>query len=192
MAIYDDRVQRSPAARSVGVTKRTALRTPDYPSVQGTANTGQCHVMSCHVMSGKREYKMPAPSVSLKCTRQNKRVDKSSQHCHSSETQFIQCFSHHFQHMHIGKPYSGLLCVKGKGVLRADLNGMLERAGYSRTCALVGKSLHWFGCFMTSGLIGVCIIQTQKGSKRHLFILAQTHSVHIFREIPFIKPQNDT
>ena len=54
LAVYDDRVQLSPAACSVGVTKRTALRTPDCPSVQGTADTGQCLAMSCHVMSGKR------------------------------------------------------------------------------------------------------------------------------------------
>ena len=35
-------------------------------------------------------------------------------------------------------------------------------------------------------------IQTQKGSSQHLFILTQTHSMRIFGEIPFIKPQNDT
>ena len=35
-------------------------------------------------------------------------------------------------------------------------------------------------------------IQTQKGSKKRLFILTQTHSMQIFWEIPFIKLQNDT
>ena len=35
-------------------------------------------------------------------------------------------------------------------------------------------------------------IQTQKGSNERLFILTRTHSIHIFGEIPFIKPQNDT
>ena len=45
---------------------------------------------------------------------------------------------------------------------------------------------------MTSGLISVCIIQTLKGSKEHLFILTGTHSVQIVREIHFIKPQNNT
>ena len=41
----------------------------------------------------------------------------------------------------------------------------------------------------------VCIcnkIQTQKGLNERLFILTQTHSMHIFRGIPFIKPQNNT
>ena len=35
-------------------------------------------------------------------------------------------------------------------------------------------------------------IQTQTGSNERLFILTRTYSVHIFREFPFIKPQNDT
>ena len=35
-------------------------------------------------------------------------------------------------------------------------------------------------------------IQTQKGSNESLFILTRTHSMHIFGEIPFVKPQNDT
>ena len=35
-------------------------------------------------------------------------------------------------------------------------------------------------------------IQTQKGSNERLFIITQTHSMQIFREIPFIKPQNNT
>ena len=35
-------------------------------------------------------------------------------------------------------------------------------------------------------------IQTRKGSNERLFNLTRTHSVHIFGEIPFIKPQNDT
>ena len=33
---------------------------------------------------------------------------------------------------------------------------------------------------------------TQKGSNERLFILTRTHSMQIFGEIPFIKPQNDT
>ena len=35
-------------------------------------------------------------------------------------------------------------------------------------------------------------IQTQKGSNEHLFLLILQHSMHIFGEIPFVKPQNDT
>ena len=35
-------------------------------------------------------------------------------------------------------------------------------------------------------------IQTQKGSKERLFIMTRTHSMQIFGEIPFVKPQNDT
>ena len=35
-------------------------------------------------------------------------------------------------------------------------------------------------------------IQTQKGSNECLFILTPTHSMHISRVIPFIKPQNNT
>ena len=35
-------------------------------------------------------------------------------------------------------------------------------------------------------------IQTQKGSNKRSFILTRTRSVHTFREIRFIKPQNDT
>ena len=34
-------------------------------------------------------------------------------------------------------------------------------------------------------------IQTQKDSNKCLFILTRTHSMYIFREIPFIKPQNN-
>ena len=34
-------------------------------------------------------------------------------------------------------------------------------------------------------------IQTQKGSDKSLFILTRTHSMQIFGEIPFIKPQNN-
>ena len=37
-----------------------------------------------------------------------------------------------------------------------------------------------------------CGLRTQKGSIECLFILTRTHSIHIFREIPCIKPQNDT
>ena len=35
-------------------------------------------------------------------------------------------------------------------------------------------------------------IQTQKGPNERLFILTRTHSMQIFRELPFIKPQNGT
>ena len=35
-------------------------------------------------------------------------------------------------------------------------------------------------------------MQTQKSSNESLFIVTRTHSMHIFGEIPFIKPQNDT
>ena len=35
-------------------------------------------------------------------------------------------------------------------------------------------------------------LQAQKGSNERLFILTRTHSMQIFGEIPFIKPQNDT
>ena len=36
------------------------------------------------------------------------------------------------------------------------------------------------------------VMQTQKGLNERLFILTRTHSMQIFREIPFVKPQNDT
>ena len=35
-------------------------------------------------------------------------------------------------------------------------------------------------------------IQTQKGTNEHLFLLILQHNMHIFGEIPFVKPQNDT
>ena len=35
-------------------------------------------------------------------------------------------------------------------------------------------------------------IQTQKGSNECLFIFTWTHSMQFFKEIPFVKPQNDT
>ena len=35
-------------------------------------------------------------------------------------------------------------------------------------------------------------LQTQKGSNERLFSLTRTHSMHIFGEIPFVKPLNDT
>ena len=38
----------------------------------------------------------------------------------------------------------------------------------------------------------ILIIQTQKGSNKRLFLLRRTHSMQIFGEIPFIKPQNHT
>ena len=41
-------------------------------------------------------------------------------------------------------------------------------------------------------VIGFLEIQTQIGSNELLFILTWTHSMQIFREMPFIKPQNDT
>ena len=34
--------------------------------------------------------------------------------------------------------------------------------------------------------------QTQKSLNERLFILTRTHSMQIFGEIPFVKPQNDT
>ena len=34
-------------------------------------------------------------------------------------------------------------------------------------------------------------IQTQKGSNKRLSILPRTHSVPVFGEIPFVKPQDD-
>ena len=36
------------------------------------------------------------------------------------------------------------------------------------------------------------MIQTQKGSKERLFIMTWIHSMQIFGEILFVKPQNDT
>ena len=47
---------------------------------------------------------------------------------------------------------------------------------------------------LSSGLENHIIIQiqTQKGTNERLFILTRTHSMQIFGEIPFIKPQNDT
>ena len=54
----------------------------------------------------------------------------------------------------------------------------------------------WGGWREDEGMIfsfyGQAKIQTQKGSNECLFIVTQTHGMHIFREIPFIKPQNDT
>ena len=38
----------------------------------------------------------------------------------------------------------------------------------------------------------ILIIQTQKGSNKRLLILRRTHSMQVFGEIPFIKPQNHT
>ena len=35
-------------------------------------------------------------------------------------------------------------------------------------------------------------IQTEKGSKERLLIMTRTHSMQIFGEIPYVKPQNDT
>ena len=35
-------------------------------------------------------------------------------------------------------------------------------------------------------------IQTQETSKERLFIMTRTHSMQIFGEILFVKPQNDT
>ena len=40
--------------------------------------------------------------------------------------------------------------------------------------------------------MGLLVTQTYKGSNERLFILTRTHSMQIFGEIPFIKPQNDT
>ena len=35
------------------------------------------------------------------------------------------------------------------------------------------------------------VIQAQKGLNERLFILTRTHSMQMFGEVPFIKPQND-
>ena len=35
-------------------------------------------------------------------------------------------------------------------------------------------------------------IQTEKGSKERLLIMTRTHTMQIFGEIPYVKPQNDT
>ena len=37
-----------------------------------------------------------------------------------------------------------------------------------------------------------CKIQTQEGLNERLFILTWTHSMHIFAEILFVKPENNT
>ena len=47
----------------------------------------------------------------------------------------------------------------------------------------------WLGTAVTV-LRTTEIHETQKGSNEHLFILTRTHSMQIFGEIPFIKPQN--
>ena len=44
---------------------------------------------------------------------------------------------------------------------------------------------------MTLAFSGKDKIQTQKGSNKRLSILPRTHSVPIFGEIPFVKPQDD-
>ena len=41
-------------------------------------------------------------------------------------------------------------------------------------------------------LLLLLLFKTEKGSKERLFILTRTHSMQIFWEIIFIKPQNDT
>ena len=38
----------------------------------------------------------------------------------------------------------------------------------------------------------ICHTDPNTGSHERLFILTRTRSMHIFWEIPFIKPQNDT
>ena len=45
---------------------------------------------------------------------------------------------------------------------------------------------------MTAKGVGCYGIKTQKSSNERLFILTRTHGTHIFGEIPFVKPQNDT
>ena len=58
----------------------------------------------------------------------------------------------------------------------------------------------WVHISLTPVYVHVCVsiftpetlILTQKGSNESLFILTRTHSMQIFGEIPFVKPQNDT
>ena len=54
--------------------------------------------------------------------------------------------------------------------------------------------IDWSGMHLSnfSGATYAVLIQTQKGSNECLFILTRKHSMQIFGEIPFIKPQNDT
>ena len=47
-------------------------------------------------------------------------------------------------------------------------------------------------CFCTVNVSNVWNPNTKKGSNERLFILTRAHSLHIFGEIPFIKPQNNT
>ena len=53
-------------------------------------------------------------------------------------------------------------------------------------------NLQKLGSYLLLSVVSNFKIQTQKGSNERLFILTRTHSTHIFGEIPFVKPQNDT
>ena len=68
-----------------------------------------------------------------------------------------------------------------------------------------GRNNERFETIMTSGVLKqirthkrlkrtrfITRSKQQKGSDERLFILTRTHSMQIFGEFPFIKPQNDT
>ena len=54
------------------------------------------------------------------------------------------------------------------------------------------KTLFPTSAHVHNGKQWVSQIQTQLGSNERLFILTRAHSMQIFEEIPFVKPQNDT
>ena len=71
-------------------------------------------------------------------------------------------------------------------------NFIFPGSALSRTAAIDDEVSFEQNCSL-GGVILLLLVQTQKGSNERLdFILARTHSMQIFGEIPFIKPQNDT
>ena len=68
-----------------------------------------------------------------------------------------------------------------------ELSPSLTKCGKWVASKLTDMFVRWLG-----QRTGRQDVEKQKGSNECLFILTRTHSMQIFGEIPFIKPQNDT
>ena len=76
-----------------------------------------------------------------------------------------------------------------RNLLRFIMDG--EVGGRGVHPGLVDVGLNVLTC-RAGTIIGDNGIHTQKGSNERLFSLTWTHIMQFFKEIPFVKPQNDT
>ena len=76
-----------------------------------------------------------------------------------------------------------------RNLLRVIMDGGVGGRGVH--LGLIDVGLNVLTC-RAGTIIGDNGIYTQKGSNECLFIFTWIHSMQLFKEIPFVKPQNDT